>query len=112
VWEANVEALAKRGIDPYIATRRVKHSEKPPPPPRGRIPRNLSTKQRMERKLSTVRGRAIYALRKVIPEPVFGQIKQTRGFRQFLRRGIVNVQQEWALVCTAHNLLKLHAAPA
>jgi transposase len=110
--EANVEALAKRGIDPYIATRRVKHSEKAPPPPRGRIPRHLSTKQRMERKLSTVRGRAIYALRKVIPEPVFGQIKQARGFRQFLRRGIVNVQQEWALVCTAHNLLKLYAAHA
>src|ERR1035437_4968433 len=53
-------------------------------------------------------GRAIYAARKAIVEPVFGQIKQARGFRQFLLRGLTKVQGEWALVCMAHNILKLH----
>ena len=61
----------------------------------------------MRRKLSTMRGRAIYAKRKTIVEPVFGQIKQARGFRQFLLRGIVKVANEWGLVCLAHNILKL-----
>jgi transposase/IS5 family transposase len=110
--EANVAKLQKRGIDPFIATRRLKHQGELSPAPRGRIPTRLSVRQRMERKLRTVRGRAIYALRKVIPEPVFGQIKHARGFRQFLRRGRSNVAQEWSLVCTAHNLLKLYAATA
>lgn len=109
--EANVTALTKRGIEPFIATRRVKHSDVVQPP-RGRIPLRLNCRERMERKLRTVRGRATYALRKVLPEPVFGQIKQARGFRQFLRRGLDNVKQEWALVCTAHNLLKLYVATA
>ena len=48
-----------------------------------------------------------YRLRKQLPEPVFGQIKQARGFRQFLMRGFDKVRAEWAIVCTAHNLLKL-----
>ena len=108
--EANVTELQKRGIEPFIATRRLKHQEELPVAPRGRIPTGLSTRERMERKLRTVRGRATYALRKVIPEPVFGQIKHARGFRQFLRRGLSNVSQEWSLICTAHNLLKLYAA--
>jgi hypothetical protein len=51
-----------------------------------------------------------YHLRKVTVEPVFGQIKQARGFRQFLTRGLASVQAEWAMVCTAHNLCKLAAA--
>jgi transposase len=110
--EANVTALQKRGIEPFIATRRLKHQEELPPAPRGRIPAHLTVRERMERKLRTVRGRAIYALRKVIPEPVFGQIKQARGFRQFLRRGLNNVAHEWSLICTAHNLLKLYGARA
>jgi len=110
--EANVAELQKRGIDPFIATRRQKHQEELPPAPRGRIPTHLSIKERMERKLRTVRGRATYALRKVIPEPVFGQIKHARGFRQFRRRGLANVAEEWALICTAHNLLKLYGARA
>ena len=106
--EANVDVLQERGIEAFIATRRQKHDEKRLPGPKGRIPTTFTAKQRMERKLRTVRGRAIYATRKVIPEPVFGLIKQARGFRQFLRRGLQNVSEEWALVCTAHNLLKLH----
>jgi transposase len=107
--ESNVWELRKRGIDPYIPPRRMKHGEAAVPP-RGRTPRRQSFKERMERKLRTARGRAAYAWRKIIPEPVFGQIKQARGFRQFLRRGVKAVRQEWGLICTAHNLLKLYVA--
>ena len=62
----------------------------------------------MTRKLHTKVGAAVYAARKAIVEPVFGQIKQARGFRQFLLRGLEKVQGEWALVCTTHNILKLY----
>ena len=108
--ESNVEGLAQRDIDGYVARHRSKHSEPPLPPPRGRIPAKLSLADRMQRKLRTKAGRAVYAKRKEIVEPVNGQIKQARGFRQFLRRGIERVGQEWALICTAHNLLKLQKA--
>jgi transposase len=108
--EANVLALDTKGIESFIATGRRKHTESPPVAPRGRPPQGLSVKERMQRKLATVRGQRLYARRKAIVEPVFGQIKHARGFRQFLRRGLQRVQQEWALVCLSHNLLKLHAA--
>jgi transposase/IS5 family transposase len=108
--EANVAHLEAQGIDAYIARGRVKHGEPALPPPRGRIPATLSVAERMQRKLRTQAGRAVYARRKAIVEPVNGQIKQARGFRQFLRRGLERVSQEWSLVCTAHNLLKLRAA--
>jgi Transposase DDE domain len=62
----------------------------------------------MKRKLETKAGAAVYALRKTIVEPVFGQIKQARGFRQFLLRGLEKVRGEWALLCMTHNILKLH----
>ncbi len=62
----------------------------------------------MQRRLWTLAGRRIYAERKVIVEPVYGQLKQARGFRRFLLRGIDKVQGEWSLICTGHNLLKLH----
>jgi hypothetical protein len=110
--EANVDALEKMGLDPFIATKRCKHSDPLPPAPRGRPPKNLSPKQRMARKLLTIRGRAMYAWRKILPEPVFGQIKHARGFRQFLRRGLQSVEQEWSMICTVHNLLKLYGATA
>ena len=64
----------------------------------------------MRRTLRTKRGRRLYARRKAIVEPVFGQIKQARGFRQFLLRGVDKVKAEWALICTAHNLTKLATA--
>jgi hypothetical protein len=64
----------------------------------------------MKRKLTTRTGRAIYAGRKTIVEPVFGQIKQAQGFRQFLLRGVEKVRSEWALVCASHNVLKLYSA--
>jgi hypothetical protein len=108
--QANVAALEKMGIDPFVAPERRKHSE-PLPPARGRPPKDLSPKERMKRKLQTLPGRAAYAWRQILPEPVFGQIKQARGFRQFLRRGLAAVGQEWALI-TTHNMLKLYRATA
>ncbi len=108
--EANVDALEEMGADPFIATQRRKHSDPLPPAPRGRPPKGLSPKQQMARKLLTKRGRAIYAWRQILPEPVFGQIKHARGFRQFLRRGVQRVGQEWSMICTAHNILKLYRA--
>ena len=79
------------------------HGHKPPPAPRGRIPKDLSPRDRMRRKLQTKRGRQRYALRMGTVEPVFGQIKQGRGFRQFLLRGLEQVDGEWSLICTGHN---------
>ncbi|MFH1483835.1 MAG: IS1182 family transposase [Chloroflexota bacterium] len=75
--------------------------------PRGRIPRCLSPKERMERKLLTKRGRALYKMRGILVEPVYGQIKEGQGFRRFMRRGIDAATSETSLVATSHNLLKL-----
>jgi transposase len=77
------------------------------PPPRGRTPANLSATEQMERKLLTVRGRALYKLRGQTVEPVFGQIKDVRGFDRFMRRGLEACRSEWSLICATHNLLKL-----
>jgi transposase len=75
--------------------------------PRGRIPKGLSLRDRMERKLLTKRGRALYKLRGVVVEPVFGQVKEGQGFRRFMRRGLEAASGEAALIGTTHNLLKL-----
>lgn len=80
------------------------------PHPRGRIPKNLTARQRMERRLATKRGQTLYKPRKCIVEPVFGQIKSERGTRQFQRRGLRACQSEWNILCTAHNLMKLWRA--
>ena len=108
--EANVRGAAAMEIEVYIAVGKQKHGDIALPSPSGRIPKAATPQQRMRRKLQTLAGRAIYARRKVIVEPVFGQIKQAQGFRQFLLRGLRKVQGEWALVCMTHNLLKLHRA--
>ncbi len=110
--EENVGVLAAQGVEAFIATGRTKHSDPVRPAPRGRPPQALTVRERMARKLLTMRGRAAYARRKAIVEPVFGQIKQARGFRQFLRRGVKRVRQEWSLICTVHNMLKLRTALA
>jgi transposase len=107
--EKNARMLESKGIEGFIATAKQKHGEVEAAP-RGRPPKDLTLRERMVRKLRTQRGRKMYSRRKVLAEPVIGQIKQARGFRQFLRRGLRNVGEEWALVCTAHNLLKLHTA--
>jgi hypothetical protein len=106
--EANLKYLARRHIDGYVATERQKHGERRLPCKRGPLPKGATAVEQMKRKLQTLVGRRIYALRKAIVEPVFGQIKQARGFRQFLLRGLEKVQMEWALVCLTHNILKLH----
>jgi hypothetical protein len=107
--EENVLRAAERGIDAYIATGRLKHGDELPPV-RGRAPEGMSVKDWMARRLRTKKGRAAYARRKAVAEPPFGQIKQVRGFRQLLLRGLQKAKGEWALICLTHNLLKLHRA--
>ena len=99
--EANLEALEKRDVAAYIATGRAKH------PAGGERTITGPLTKAMRDKLKRAGWRSRYRFRKQIVEPVFGQIKQARGFRQFLLRGIENVKAEWALICTAHNLTKL-----
>jgi hypothetical protein len=105
--ETNTAALEQRGIDPYVATERLKHNEKVAAAPRGRIPKGLTAKQRMARKLRTKKGRERYAKRKGMIEPIFGQLKGVLGFRQFSLRGLAAMRGEWRLMATVHNLLKL-----
>jgi transposase len=115
--DANIEALETRGIDGYIATGRAKDAaastaEVSPagdcpaasPEPAGSAPTRVEA---MREKIKAGGHDSPYRLRKQLPEPVFGQIKEARGFRQFLLRGLEEVQAEWSIVCTAHNLLKL-----
>ncbi len=106
--EVNLAAIADTTIDAYISTRKQKHGERPGPCPRGPLPNTATVIDRMSRKLHAKTGAAVYAARKGIVEPVIGQIKQARGFRQFLLRGFEKVQGEWSLVCTTHNILKLY----
>jgi hypothetical protein len=112
--ENNVAALEKnkRIDEAYLATGRMKHHERAPDAPKGRHPQDLTAKQKMARKLRTKKGRAEYARRKAIIEPTFGQIKHAQGFRQFLLRGLKQMQGEWKMVCLTHNLLKLFRSGA
>jgi transposase len=106
--DESLTAIADTTIDAYISTRKQTHGERPGPCPRGPLPKTATMVDRMSRKLHTKTGAAVYAARKGIVEPVIGQIKQARGFRQFFLRGIEKVQGEWSLVCTTHNILKLY----
>ena len=106
--EANIAGLLARGIAAYIATGRQKHGSAAAVDQRKRRPGSLVAA--MAIKLKRAGRRSRYRLRKQVVEPVFGQIKHARGFRQFLLRGLDNVRHEWRLVCLAHNLCKLAAA--
>lgn len=106
--EASLRTLAKRRIDAYIATGRQRHGTAAAVAQRK--PHSGSIVARMATKLKRAGRRSRYRLRKQLVEPVFGQIKHARGFRQFLLRGLAKVKAEWALICTVHNLLKLAAA--
>ena len=106
---ANLEACEQQGLEAYISTSRQQHGHRPRPS-RGRAPRSLDARGRMDRKLRSVAGHAIYSLRKTIVEPVFGQIKGVRGLDRFRLRGLEKVNGEWALIATTHNLLKLFRA--
>lgn len=102
--ETNLATLDDRGIGAYIAVGRAKH------PAKAKRETTQPLTKAMRDKLKRAGHRSRYRLRKQIVEPVFGQIKQARGFRQFLLRGIDKVSAEWALICTAHNLTKLARA--
>jgi transposase len=104
--EENATACEERGVDPHIATGRQPHGQ-PPPPIYGPIPKDLDAKGRMARKLRKKEGREIYARRKTIVEPVFGQTKEARGLRRFLLRGLAKVNGEWMLWGMTHNINKL-----
>jgi transposase len=113
--EENLEQMEsadepERKIEGFIATGKQKHGEHRKPAKRGRMPKGATKVDRMKQKLKTKVGKAVYAARKCVVEPVFGQIKQARGFRQFLLRGKEKVKGEWALLCLTHNILRLHAA--
>jgi transposase len=103
--EAAAQELETLGFDPYMATGRQKHHE--PAGASGEVGAEASAKERMEAKVRTERGRQLYSRRKVIVEPVFGQIKGARGFRRWLLRGLEKIGGEWRLVCLTHNLLKI-----
>src|SRR6059036_1529732 len=101
--EAAVEALEREGFDPYIATERQRHHT--PRAAASALP--ATAQERMAAKVRTPAVRALYARRKVIVEPVFGQSKEVRGCRRFLLRGLANIRGEWRLVCLTHNLRKI-----
>ena len=105
--QANIGAALAAGIDPLLATGRLRRGEKPPPVPRGRIPAGLSPKARMSRKLHTKAGKADYARRKAIVEPVFGQIKVAQGAHQLRLRGKAKAEIEWTFHLACHNFRKL-----
>ena len=113
--ETAAQELETMGFDPYMATGRQRHhgpATTAAEPPLGR---EATAKEKMAAKLQTPEGRALYARRKAIVEPVFGQIKGVRGFRRFLLRGLAKVRGEWRLLCLTHNLLKIwryRCAPA
>lgn len=108
--ETNAADLAQRNVDALIATGRFKHGETPPPAPRGRIPASATPKERMARKLRTKKGRAAYARRKAIVEPVFGQMRTRQAAGQVRLRGLDGATGEWLLHGLCHNLQKLFSA--
>jgi transposase len=105
--EANLAALPSDAPEVLIPPTSGANTRLVVPPPRGRIPRGLSRRERMARRLATKTGGARYRRRAAIVEPVFGQIKEVRHIRRFQRRGFDACRSEWLLVCTTHNLLKL-----
>jgi transposase len=108
--EANLAAMAERGIRAYLTPGRIRHGETDPTA--GRVLKRKPLMQAMADKIRRAGRRSRYRLRKQTAEPVFGQIKQPRGFRQFLLRGLNQVKGEWAMICTAHNILKFYKATA
>ena len=105
--EEAIEKLSGMGLDPHIATGRQKHNEVPVPGEAGTLSSEASVKEKMMHKLRSATGQLLYAARKHIVEPVFGQIKSARGIRKFLLRGRDKVSAEWQLICLTHNLLKM-----
>jgi len=105
--EANLSSVRAVGSEPLFASGRQQHTDPIPPAPRGRIPQAATVKQRMTRTLRTQRGRAAYARRKTIVEPVFGQLRTVQQGGQLLLRGLNAARAEWRLPWACHTLLKL-----
>ncbi|HJZ53566.1 MAG TPA: transposase [Gemmataceae bacterium] len=108
--EGNLERADPEGPELFVATRedwKQRQRLRQAPPPRGRIPGNLSRRERMDRKLLTKRGRRLYRQPSQIIEPVFGQTKSCRGIDRFMQRGLSNCRAEWKVICGTHSLLKL-----
>jgi transposase len=110
--EKNVTDATDAGVDVLIATGRLKHHERVPDAPRGPIPKSATVKEKMARRLRTKKGRADYARRKAIVEPVFGQVKVRQGAGFLRLRGLEGAKGEWALHSLCHNLRKLARASA
>ena len=109
--EAQITDNKLQGIDLYVASERLRHGEKIEEVGDDASPLAKPTLiEQMREKLKTAHGHAVYKMRKAIVEPVFGQIKEVRGFRRFSLRGEEKVAYEWQLICLTHNLLKLFRA--
>jgi transposase len=106
--DQNLQYLENKRMTGFVAVDRESYRDRNQTGPRGPLPKGATRTDRMRRKLQTKAGAAVYSIRKTVVEPVFGQIKQARGFRQFLLRGFEKTQGEWAMVCLTHNILKLH----
>ena len=107
-WNAQVETRARAlGTEAWVATARVRHGDRGPATRTGDPPDALDPRERMRWRLDTPEGRALYARRKAVVEPVNGQIKHARRFRQFSMRGVRAVDAEWTMVSLCHNLRKL-----
>ena len=105
--EKAIEGLSGMGMDPHVATGRQKHHEAAVPVVTGEPAPVATAKEKMRQKLLSATGKLLYAARKHIVEPVFGQIKSARGIRRFLMRGLEKVSAEWQLICLTHNMLKI-----
>ncbi len=108
--EANLAAMAERRVAACLSPGRIRHGDTDPTA--GRVLKRKPLMQAMADTIRRAGRRSRYRLHKQLVEPVFGHIKQARGFRQFLLRGLTQVRREWAMICTVHNLPKLHKAAA
>ncbi|MCV7323021.1 IS1182 family transposase [Mycobacterium intracellulare] len=106
--DAAADYTAEHGTEFFIAPGRRRRDDPPPVAPRGRIPNDATAKQRMARKMATKRGQAVYARRKAIVEPVFGQMSTLQNAKHLLLRGLDQARGEWLLLAACHNLRKLH----
>ena len=106
--EENFATLGTGDPDAYVATRNMRNNTTPRTGRRGPLPKDASLVERMDRKVSNKAGRALYRRRQGIIEPIFGQIKDARGIRRFMRRGKAAADAEWKLIAGTHNILKLY----
>ena len=106
--EDNAQSVAERGLDAFIATGRLKHDDPPPLAPQDPVPADATPKQQMAHKTKSADGHAIYARRKAIVEPVFGQMDTTQDAKHLGLRGKPAARKQWQFQATVHNLLKLY----